>query len=137
MANKYRRSLDLTDAEVYELRAYDKRMQLNLPFDAVLTEQDLNINIAQVIRYNAVFGHHKAVRDKATDIALRDYTKQAGDIFKGIFKELNIKGGAIFSDSQARSVLKELSHIKSILLLLVLFQSHLLRRKKQRQQLSD
>ena len=108
VANKYRRSLDLTDAEVYELRAYDKRMQLNLPFDAVLTEQDLNINIAQVIRYNAVFGHHKAVRDKATDIALRDYTKQAGDIFKGIFKELNIKGGAIFSDSQARSVLKRI-----------------------------
>ena len=108
VANKHRRSLDLTDAEVYELRAYDKRMQLNLPFDAVLTEQDLNINIAQVIRYNAVFGHHKAVRDKATDIALRDYTKQAGDIFKGIFKELNIKGGAIFSDSQARSVLKRI-----------------------------
>lgn len=108
VANKHRRSLDLTDAEVYELRAYDKRMQLNLPFDAVLTEQDLNINIAQVIRYNAVFGQHKAVRDKATDIALRDYTKQAGDIFKGIFKELNIKGGAIFSDSQARSVLKRI-----------------------------
>lgn len=108
VANKYRRSLDLTDAEVYELRAYDKRMQLNLPFDAVLTEQDLNINMAQVIRYNAVFGHHKAVRDKATDIALRDYTKQAADIFKGIFKELNITGGAIFSDSQARSVLKRI-----------------------------
>lgn len=108
VANKYRRSLDLTDAEVYELRAYDKRMQLNLPFDAVLTEQDLDINMAQVIRYNAVFGQHKAVRDKATDIALRDYTKQAGDIFKGIFKELNIKGGAIFSDSQARSVLRRI-----------------------------
>ena len=108
VANKHRRSLDLTDAEVYELRAYDKRMQLNLPFDAVLTEQDLDINMAQVIRYNAVFGQHKAVRDKATDIALRDYTKQAGDIFKGIFKELNIKGGAIFSDSQARSVLKRI-----------------------------
>ncbi|ENV91430.1 hypothetical protein F939_00005, partial [Acinetobacter radioresistens DSM 6976 = NBRC 102413 = CIP 103788] len=108
VANKYRRSLDLTDTEVYELRAYDKRMQLNLPFDAVLTEQDLNINMAQVMRYNAVFGHHKAVRDKATDIALRDYTKQAADIFKGIFKELNITGGAIFSDSQARSVLKRI-----------------------------
>lgn len=108
VANKYRRSLDLTDAEVYELRAYDKRMQLNLPFDAVLTEQDLDINMAQVIRYNAVFGQHKAVRDKATDIALRDYTKQAADIFKGIFKELNIKGGAIFSDSQARSVLRRI-----------------------------
>lgn len=108
VASKYRRSLDLTDAEVYELKAYDKRMQLNLPFDAVLTEQDLDVNIAQVIRYNAVFGHHKAVRDKTTDIALRDYTKQAGDIFKGIFKELNIKGGAIFSDSQARSVLKRI-----------------------------
>ena len=107
-ANKYRRSLDLTDAEVYELKAYDKRMHLNLPFDAVLTEQDLDVNMAQVIRYNAVFGHHKAVRDKATDIALRDYTKQAADIFKGIFKELNITGGAIFSDSQARSVLKRI-----------------------------
>ena len=108
IANKYRKSLDLTDAEVYELSAYDKRMQLNLPFDAVLTEQDLDVNIAQVIRYNAVFGHHKAVSDKTTDIALRDYTKQAGDIFKGIFKELNIKGGAIFSDSQARSVLRRI-----------------------------
>ena len=137
MANKYRRSLDLTDAEVYELRAYDKRMQLNLPFDAVLTEQDLNINIAQVIRYNAVFGHHKAVRDKATDIALRDYTKQAGDIFKGIFKELNIKGGAIFSDSQARSVLKRIEPYQKYLAAIGFIQSHLLRRKKQRQQLSD
>ena len=108
VADKYRRSLDLTEAEVYELKAYDKRMQLNLPFDAVLTEQDLDVNIAQVIRYNAVFGHHNAVSDKATDIALRDYTKQAGEIFKNIFKELNIKGGAIFSDSQARSVLKRI-----------------------------
>ncbi|MFW2106384.1 hypothetical protein, partial [Acinetobacter guillouiae] len=52
-SDKFRRSDYLERSDYYALKAYDKRMYLNMPYDAKLTEQKLDINIAQLKLLNA------------------------------------------------------------------------------------
>ena len=111
-ANKYRKSMYLNQQQLYELKAYNKRMYLNLPFDAVLTEEHLEVNMAQVRRFNAVFGEHQSCKDKMLDIALRTYHEAAAKICKVVLKDLNIVGGAVFAAVDAEAILARIEPYK-------------------------
>src|SRR5690606_13400180 len=80
-ADKFRRSDYLERSEYYALKAYDKRMYLNMSYDAVLTEQHLEINIAQLKRFNAFFGRFEAPNDKNKDITLRTFNKATEELY--------------------------------------------------------
>ena len=111
-AIKYRKSMYLNQQQLYELKAYNKRMYLNLPFDAVLTEKHLEINMAQVRRFNAVFGEHQSCKDKMLDIALRTYHEAAAKICKFVLNDLNIVGDAVFAAVDAETILARLEPYK-------------------------
>lgn len=114
-ANSYRKRLYLNQSEVWELAAYNKRMYLNLPFDAVLTEEHLEINMAQVRRFNAIFGNGQGIKDKDLDLALRRYLEASGAICRDVLKDLNITGGAYINNSNAANILKRFEpYIKNL-----------------------
>ena len=104
-ADKFRRSDYLERSDYYALKAYDKRMYLNMPYDAKLTEQHLEINVAQLKRLNAFCGRYEAATDKSRDISLRNFTEATAKLYKDAFSCIDLKGGAAYDDAAARQIL--------------------------------
>ncbi|MFW2106306.1 plasmid replication protein, CyRepA1 family [Acinetobacter guillouiae] len=104
-ADKFRRSDYLERSDYYALKAYDKRMYLNMPYDAKLTEQHLDINIAQLKRLNAFCGRYEAATDKSRDISLRNFTEATAKLYKDAFSCIDFKGGAAYDEAVARQIL--------------------------------
>ena len=104
-ADKFRRSDYLERSEYYALKAYDKRMYLNMAYDAVLTEQHLEINIAQLKRFNAFFGRYEAATDKSKDLSLRHFSEATAKLYKDAFSCIDLKGGAAYDEATAKQIL--------------------------------
>ena len=104
-ADKFRRSDYLERSEYYALKAYDKRMYLNMAYDAQLTEQHLEINIAQLKRFNAFFGKFETPKDKNKDLALRAFSKATAELYKDAFNCIDLKGGAAYDEATAKQIL--------------------------------
>ena len=104
-ADKFRRSDYLERSEYYALKAYDKRMYLNMAYDAVLTEQHLEINIAQLKRFNAFLGKFETPKDKNKDLALRAFSKATAELYKDAFNCIDLKGGAAYDEATAKQIL--------------------------------
>ena len=104
-ADKFRRSDYLERSEYYALKAYDKRMYLNMVYDAVLTEQHLEINIAQLKRFNAFLGKFETPKDKNKDLALRAFSKATAELYKDAFNCIDLKGGAAYDEATAKHIL--------------------------------
>ena len=104
-ADKFRRSDYLERSEYYALKAYDKRMYLNMSYDAVLTEQHLEINIAQLKRFNAFFGRYEAATDKSKDLSLRHFSEATAKLYKDAFSCIDLKGGAAYDEATAKQIL--------------------------------
>lgn len=104
-ADKLRRSDYLERSEYYALKAYDKRMYLNMSYDAKLTEQHLEINVAQLKRLNAFCGRYEAATDKSRDISLRNFTEATAKLYKDAFSCIDLKGGAAYDESAAKQIL--------------------------------
>lgn len=104
-ADKFRRSDYLERSEYYALKAYDKRMYLNMPYNAELTERDLEINIAQLKRFNAFFGRYEVATDKSKDLSLRHFSEATAKFYKEAFSCINLKGGAAYDEATAKQIL--------------------------------
>lgn len=104
-AEKFRRSDYLEESDYYALKAYDKRMYLNMPYDAKLTEQDLNINMAQLSRLNAFFGVNKTSIDKNKDLSLRSFNEATAKLYSEAFSCIDLKGGAAYDETAAKLIL--------------------------------
>lgn len=104
-ADKFRRSDYLERSEYYALKAYDKRMYLNMSYDAKLTEQHLEINVAQLKRLNAFYGRYEAATDKSKDLSLRNFSEATAKLYKDAFSCIDLKGGAAYDEAAARQIL--------------------------------
>lgn len=104
-ADKFRRSDYLERSEYYALKAYDKRMYLNMSYDAKLTEQHLEINVAQLKRLNAFCGRYEAATDKSKDLSLRNFSEATAKLYKDAFSCIDLKGGAAYDESAAKRIL--------------------------------
>ena len=104
-ADKFRRCDYLERSEYYALKAYDKRMYLNMAYDAQLTEQHLEINIAQLKRLNAFFGRYEAATDKSKDLSLRHFSEATAKFYKDAFSCIDLKGGAAYDEAAAKQIL--------------------------------
>ena len=104
-ADKFRRSDYLERSEYYALKAYDKRMYLNMSYDAKLTEQHLEINVAQLKRLNAFCGRYEAATDKSKDLSLRNFSEATAKLYKDAFSCIDLKGGAAYDEAAARQIL--------------------------------
>lgn len=104
-ADKFRRSDYLERSDYYALKAYDKRMYLNMSYDAKLTEQHLEINVAQLKRLNAFRGRYEAATDKSKDLSLRNFSEATAKLYKDAFSCIDLKGGAAYDESAAKQIL--------------------------------
>ena len=104
-ADKFRCSDYLERSEYYALKAYDKRMYLNMSYDAKLTEQHLEINVAQLKRLNAFCGRYEAATDKSKDLSLRNFSEATAKLYKDAFSCIDLKGGAAYDEAAARQIL--------------------------------
>lgn len=104
-ADKFRRCDYLERSEYYALKAYDKRIYLNMAYDAQLTEQHLEINIAQLKRFNAFFGRYEAATDKSKDLSLRHFSEATAKLYKDAFSCIDLKGGAAYDEATAKQIL--------------------------------
>ena len=104
-AQKLERADYLDEPEHYALQAYQRRMYLNLPFDAVLTEADLEINMAQIVRYRAFRDGYEQSKDKHKDLTLRTYAEATAKLYKTAFDCMQVVGGAAYGNDEAIKIL--------------------------------
>lgn len=104
-ADKFRRSDYLERPDYYALKAFDKRMYLNMSYDAKLTEQHLEINVAQLKRLNAFCGRYEAATDKSRDLSLRNFSEATAKLYKDAFSCIDLKGGAAYDEAVAKQIL--------------------------------
>ena len=104
-ADRFRRSDYLETPDYYALKAFDKRMYLNMSYDAKLTEQHLEINVAQLKRLNAFCGRYEAATDKSRDLSLRNFSEATAKLYKDAFSCIDLKGGAAYDEAVAKQIL--------------------------------
>lgn len=104
-AKTFERADYLTEHEHFALQAYQRRMYLNLPHDAVLSESDLEINMAQLIRYRAFRDGFEQSKDKHKDITLRSFAEATAKLYKTAFDCMQVVGGAAYGNDEANKIL--------------------------------
>lgn len=114
-ASEYEKADYLEDEQLYSLKAYQRRLYLNLPFNAVLTKDDLKTNMAQLMRYKAFRDGEAKSTDKHKDITLRKYAEATAKYYHLAFKNLNMVGGAGYGVNEANHILNEIEPYRMVL----------------------
>lgn len=105
----------LSDAESYALQAYELRNRLRLAHDAELTDAHLEIDLAQLIRFNAAMGRFDNSKDTHKDLALRRYTEATGKAYKLAFDGVQFESNATFTECSAVAILEQIAKYRILL----------------------
>lgn len=115
MAKQLRLKDSLSDAEMYALRAYELRSRLGLSLDAELTDAHLDIDLGQLVRFNAILGHYRKSADTHKDLALRRYAEATGKAYKLAFDGVQFKPHATYTEASAVAILEQIAKYRILL----------------------
>ena len=105
----------LSDPEAIALQAYEMRMQLGLQHDAELNEEHFDIDLGQLIRFNAFMGRFKPSHDKAKDLAVRRYREAMGKVYKLAFDGVLMQPNAVFTETGAKLLIQQVTKYRLLL----------------------
>lgn len=115
MAHQLRRKGTLSDAELYALQAYELRSRLGLPNDAELTDAHLDIDLGQLIRFNAIMGRYRKSTDTHKDVALRRYAEATGKAYRLAFDGVQFKPNATYTEASAVAIMEQVAKYRILL----------------------
>jgi putative DNA primase/helicase len=105
-ADAMRREPCLTEDQVWQLKAHDKRKYLNLPTDAQLTDTMLTVNMAQLNRFATVMQLPlDDLDDSDKDLSERRFSTAMRRIVAELSDTLRIAPNAIYAEAQANTAL--------------------------------
>ena len=105
-ADAMRREPCLTEDQVWQLKAHDKRKYLNLPADALLTEGMLGVNMAQIKRFATIMQLPlDDLDDSDKDLSERRFSTAMRRIVAELSDTLRIVPNAIYAEAQANAAL--------------------------------
>lgn len=99
----------LSDAEANSLRAYEIRSKLGLDYETELTDEFLNVDIGQLIRFSAFMGRYKLSNDKSKDISVRRYHEAMVKLYKLAFGGVELQPNATFTETGAKELIKQIA----------------------------
>lgn len=105
----------LSDPEAIALQAYEMRMQLGLQHDAELNEEHFDIDLGQLIRFNAFLGRFKPSSDKAKDLAVRRYREAMGKVYRLAFDGVLMQPNAVFTETGAKLLIQQVTKYRLLL----------------------
>jgi putative DNA primase/helicase len=105
----------LSDPETIALQAYEMRMKLGLQHDAELNEEHFDIDLGQLIRFNAFLGRFKQSHDKAKDLAVRRYREAMGKVYKLAFDGVLMQPNAVFTETGAKLLIQQIAKYRLLL----------------------
>lgn len=105
----------LSDHESIALQAYEMRMKLGLQHDAELNEEHFDIDLGQLIRFNAFMGRFKPSHDKAKDLAVRRYREAMGKVYKLAFDGVLMQPNAVFTETGAKLLIQQVTKYRLLL----------------------
>jgi len=105
-ADAMRREPCLTEDQVWQLKAHDKRKYLNLPTDALLTDDMLSVNMAQIKRFATIMQLPlDDLDDSDKDLSERRFSTAMRRIVVELSDTLRIVPNAIYAEAQANAAL--------------------------------
>ena len=114
-AQRLQRKDFLSDPEAIALQAYEMRMQLGLQHDAELNEEHFDIDLGQLIRFNAFLGRFKPSSDKAKDLAVRRYREAMGKVYRLAFDGVLMQPNAVFTETGAKLLIQQVTKYRLLL----------------------
>ena len=114
-AQRLQRKDFLSDPEAYALQAHEMRMKLGLQHDAELNDQHFDIDLGQLIRFNAFMGRFKTSQDKAKDLAVRRYREAMGKVYRLAFDGVNMQPNAVFTETGAKALIQQITKYRLLL----------------------
>jgi putative DNA primase/helicase len=105
----------LSDPETIALQAYEMRMKLGLQHDAELNEEHFDIDLGQLIRFNAFLGRFKQSQDKAKDLAVSRYSEAMGKVYKLAFDGVLMQPNAVFTETGAKLLIQQIAKYRLLL----------------------
>ena len=105
----------LSDPEAYALQAHEMRMKLGLEYDAELNDQHFDIDLGQLIRFNAFMGRFKTSQDKAKDLAVRRYREAMGKVYRLAFDGVLMQPNAVFTETGAKALIQQVTKYRLLL----------------------
>ncbi|MEK5743230.1 plasmid replication protein, CyRepA1 family [Acinetobacter variabilis] len=114
-ASKLQRKEFLSEAEANALQAYKMRSKLGLDYVTGLTDAHFEIDLGQLIRFNAFNGRYKPSNDKNKDLAVRRYHEAMGKIYKLAFDGVELQPNAVFTETSAKALLQQIEKYRLVL----------------------
>ena len=114
-AQRLQRKDFLSDPEAYALQAHEMRMKLGLEYDAELNDQHFDIDLGQLIRFNAFMGRFKTSQDKAKDLAVRRYREAMGKVYRLAFDGVLMQPNAVFTETGAKALIQQITKYRLLL----------------------
>ncbi len=114
-AQRFQQKEFLSEIESAALKAYDMRMKLGLQHDADLTDEHFEIDLGQLMRFNAFQGRFKTSRDKSKDLAVRRYHEATGKAYKLAFDGVELQADAVFTETSAKLLIKQITKYRLLL----------------------
>lgn len=105
-AQKLSKKDPLNDSEYYSLAAFKRRKALGYNWTHDLTDQDLDMSASMVRRYSAFIGRYSRSEDKAQDLASRKYSEALAKAYRLAFADVDLKGGAAYTEDCAKAILE-------------------------------
>ncbi|WP_291374878.1 plasmid replication protein, CyRepA1 family [Acinetobacter sp. UBA6720] len=114
-AQRLQRKDFLSDPEAYALQAHEMRMKLGLEYDAELNDQHFDIDLGQLIRFNAFMGRFKTSQDKTKDLAVRRYREAMAKVYRLAFDGVLMQPNAVFTETGAKALIQQVTKYRLLL----------------------
>jgi len=108
MATELRSEMYLDQDQIYQLKAYEMRQRLLMPYDQPITDEMFDIDVPMITRFGSLMQYeaHLTPNDSGSDCLSKQRLKNARQrLFADLREHLNITPNALYDDASASHAL--------------------------------